>query len=328
MKQRQILITGGAGFIGSHLTEALLERGHRATVLDDLSTGSFRNLSRVEAHPGLRFIEGSVCRSDDVAAAMSGCDTVFHLAAAVGVDLVVRSPVWTIETNVHGTENVLNAAAAAGAKVFIASTSEVYGRSEAAAFNETDDLVIGPPNLGRWSYAASKLVDEFLALAFCRERGLPVMVTRFFNTVGPRQTGRYGMVLPRFVHAALRNEPLRVFGDGCQTRCFCHVADTVRALLALDSLEEPPPEPIFNIGTSCEISINDLAERVIRLCDSSSTIVHIPYEEAYEPGFEDMFRRVPDTTRLEEATGWRWQHSLESIITQLRAHADLQNATA
>lgn len=325
MMQRQILLTGGAGFIGSHLTEALLERGHCVTVLDDLSTGSLRNLSQVEAHPGLRFREGSVCRAEDVVAAMNGCDTVFHLAAAVGVDLVVRSPVWTIETNVHGTENVLNAAAATGAKVFVASTSEVYGRSEAAAFSESDNLIIGPPNLGRWSYAASKLVDEFLALAFCRERNLPVLVTRFFNTVGPRQTGRYGMVLPRFVQAALQGEPLRVFGDGRQTRCFCHVADTVRALLALDSLEEHPPEPIYNIGTNCEISINELADRVIRLCNSSSSIVHIPYEEAYEPGFEDMFRRVPDTSRLEEATGWRWHHSLDSIITQLRDHVEHQS---
>lgn len=317
MKQRHICITGGAGFIGSHLTGALLSRGHRITVLDDLSTGSRANLSAVEHEPNLHFIEGSVCRPDDVAGAIAGCDTVFHLAAAVGVDLVVRSPVWTIETNVHGTETVLNAAEARGAKVFLASTSEVYGRSQARAFTERDDLLIGPPNMGRWSYAVSKLVDEFLALAFARERRLDVVVTRFFNTVGPRQTGRYGMVLPRFVEAALNGDPVRVYGDGTQTRCFCHVQDTVRALLALD--EQPSLNGrIYNIGTDCEITINNLAQTVIRLCGSTSEIIHIPYEEAYAPGFEDMLRRVPDTTALREATGWSWEHSLESIVAEVR----------
>ena len=320
-RKKPTLITGGAGFIGSHLAEALLANGTKVTVLDDLSTGCAANLTSVSSHADFAFIEGSVLDEAVVRAAMHGCETVFHLAAAVGVELVVRSPVSTIETNVHGTETILNAAADSPSvrRVFLASTSEVYGRSEAGRFRESDDLLIGLPGVGRWSYAASKLLDEFLALAFCREKGLGTCVTRFFNTVGPRQTGRYGMVLPRFVAAALRGEPLTVFGDGCQTRCFCHVEDTVRALLLLADRPNVEGE-VFNIGTGREVSINELAELVIRQCGSASPVRHIPYEEAYEPGFEDMRRRVPDTSRLEETTGWQARRCLEDIVCELRDH--------
>ncbi len=313
----KVLITGGAGFIGSHLSEALLDRGAEVAVLDDLSTGRIENLRHVLDAPGFRFIHGSVENDADVGAACTWADLIFHLAAAVGVDLVVRHPVRTIETNVHGTENVLRYAALHDARVLLASTSEVYGRSTAAAFRETDDLLIGQPTLYRWCYAASKALDEFLALAYHKEKRLRTIVVRLFNTVGPRQTGQYGMVLPRFVGQALRGEPLRVFGDGEQSRCFCHVQDTVRALLLLT--ERPGAEgEIFNIGSREAISINDLARRVIELVDSDSEIVHIPYEEAYEPGFEDMRRRMPDTSKLRALTGWRPEKSLDQIILEVR----------
>jgi len=313
------LVTGGAGFIGSHLTEALLAGGHDVTVIDNLSTGQIGNLDGVLDHPKFRFVLGSVESSADLGALVAWADVVFHLAAAVGVDLVVRHPVQTIETNVHGTENVLRCAAVTGTKVIVASTSEVYGRATAPQFSEEDDLLIGPPTHSRWSYAASKALDEFLALAYQKEKMMPTLIVRFFNTVGPRQTGQYGMVLPRFVRAALLGETVRVFGDGTQTRCFCHVADTIRALLALDATPEAEGR-IFNIGTTRSISINDLARQVLALCESSSEIVLVPYSEAYEPGFEDMHRRVPDTTRIEQLTGWRSQKSLEDTILEVRDH--------
>jgi len=314
---KNLLVTGGAGFIGSHLAEALLARGESVTVLDDLSTGRIENLGRVLEAPEFRFIHGSVENDGDIGAACAWADLIFHLAAAVGVELVVRHPVRTIETNVHGTENVLRYAALHDARVLLASTSEVYGRSTAAAFRETDDLLIGRPTLYRWSYAASKALDEYLALAYHKERRLRTIVVRLFNTVGPRQTGQYGMVLPRFVGRAIRGEPLRVFGDGNQSRCFCHVQDTVRALLALAERPEAEGE-IFNIGSQESVSINELAQKVIELTGSSSDIVHIPYEEAYEPGFEDMRRRMPDTAKLHALTGWRPEKSLDRIILEVR----------
>jgi UDP-glucose 4-epimerase len=315
------LVTGGAGFIGSHLTEALLAAGHDVAVIDDLSTGSTGNLRDVLDHARFRFVLGAVEDSQDMGKLMAWADTVFHLAAAVGVDLVVQKPVHTIETNVHGTENVFRYAALTSTKVILASTSEVYGKAAATVYKETDDLLIGPPTHYRWSYAASKALDEYLALAYAKEKGLRTVIVRLFNTVGPRQTGRYGMVLPRFVQQALRGEPLRVFGDGNQTRCFCHVHDTVRALMALDSSAGADGH-IFNIGSTDPISINDLAARVIALTHSRSTIVHIPYSEAYAPGFEDMRRRVPDTTKVRELTGWRPQKSLDQIIGEVKEHIE------
>lgn len=313
------LITGGAGFIGSHLAEAFLERGHAVTVLDNLSTGSLDNLSAVHTHPSLHFVEGDAACACTLEPLVAEADRVYHLAAAVGVELVVHDPTHTITTNVHGTEAVLKAAAGHGKRVYIASTSEVYGRSEAPQFRETDDLIIGPPTHSRWCYALSKLLDEFLTFAYAQQAELDAWVLRFFNTVGPRQTGRYGMVLPRFVEAALENRPIRVFGDGRQSRCFCHVADTVRALLALDALNaEESTERIFNVGSTHEVTIYRLAETVRRVCESSSQIVLVPYAEAYAPGFDDMRRRAPDTSLVQRRTGWSTRHDLEDIIRSVR----------
>ena len=311
------LITGGAGFIGSHLTERLLADGHQVAVIDDLSTGRIKNLAAALDTPGFQFVEGNVEDSPDLGALVAEADMVFHLAAAVGVDLVVRDPVRTIETNVHGTENVFHHARAGGTRVLLASTSEVYGRAQREVFNETDDLLIGAPTHYRWSYAASKALDEFLAFAYYKENKLQPVVVRLFNTVGPRQTGRYGMVLPRFVEQALRGLPLRVFGDGNQTRCFCHVADTVRALVALEA-EPRAVGNIFNIGTQDSISINELARQVVAETGSTSTIVHVPYEEAYEPGFEDMQHRMPDISKLNHLVGWTPRKSLSVIIQEVK----------
>ena len=311
------LITGGAGFIGSHLTERLLADGHQVAVIDDLSTGRIKNLAAALDTPGFQLVEGNVEDSPDLGALVAEADMVFHLAAAVGVDLVVRDPVRTIETNVHGTENVFHHARAGGTRVLLASTSEVYGRAQREVFNETDDLLIGAPTYYRWSYAASKALDEFLAFAYYKENKLQPVVVRLFNTVGPRQTGRYGMVLPRFVEQALRGLPLRVFGDGNQTRCFCHVADTVRALVALEA-EPRAVGNIFNIGTQDSISINELARQVVAETGSTSTIVHVPYEEAYEPGFEDMQHRMPDISKLNHLVGWTPRKSLSVIIQEVK----------
>jgi UDP-glucose 4-epimerase len=313
MAQRSILITGGAGFIGSHLADALIERGDRVAIIDDLSTGAVANIRHLKGHPNFSYTLDTIANEAVLAELIDESDAVVHLAAAVGVQLIVQSPVRTIETNVNGTELVLRWAAKKGKTVLIASTSEVYGKSERAPFREDDDLVLGPSTINRWSYACSKLLDEFLALAYHKERDLPVIIARLFNTVGPRQTGRYGMVLPRFVRAALRDVPLRVYGDGQQTRCFCYVGDTVRALIAL--LDHPDAVgKIFNVGNPQEVSILELAQRVVKLAQSSSPIVLVPYEHAYEAGFEDMRRRVPDISRLTALTGFRPTLDLDDII--------------
>jgi UDP-glucose 4-epimerase len=313
----RFLITGGAGFIGSHLAEELLMRGHRVHVLDDLSTGSIDNVRHLKTDPRFSYTIETCASAAVVAELVDEADIVYHLAAAVGVELIVESPVRTIETNVHCTEVVLAQASKKRKPVFIASTSEVYGKSAAVPFRENGDLVLGPSTTGRWSYACSKAIDEFLALAYWKERRLPTVVARLFNTVGPRQTGRYGMVVPTFVGQALTGRPLTVFGDGLQTRCFCHVGDVVQALVELMLLGDAAYGEVFNIGSREEISIYGLAERVRGLAGSGSEIVVIPYEEAYEAGFEDMPRRVPDTGKIEAATNWMPTRSLDEILADV-----------
>ena len=315
----RIFITGGAGFIGGHLAEALIRRGDRVRVLDDLSTGSLDNLARISGDPNFEFIHADVVQDHSlVRRCVKEADAVIHLAAAVGVELVVKEPARTITTNVRGTENVLSPAAEFDKRVIVASTSEVYGKSPRERFSEGDDLIIGASTHSRWSYACSKLLDEFLLMAHCRASGLPGTVVRFFNTVGPRQTGRYGMVIPRFVGAALRGEPLQVYGDGGQTRCFCHVADVVAALLLLLDRKETYGE-IYNIGSDESVSIRDLAARVIKRTGSTSGIELVPYDVAYAAGFEDMRHRMPDTGKLTRLTGWRPRHDLDGIIDDVAA---------
>jgi UDP-glucose 4-epimerase len=315
---QSLLVTGGAGFIGSHLVEVLLAQGQQVTVLDDLSTGSRANLAAVEGNPRLRIIESKVSAYAGLGELVDSVDAVYHLAAAVGVELVVRSPIRTIQTNLDETEAILAAASRRGVPVLLASTSEVYGKSLKEEFSEEDDLLIGPPHLGRWSYACSKLMDEFLGLAYARERGLPVVIVRIFNTVGPRQTGRYGMVLPRFIAAAKAGQPLRVFGDGTQTRCFCYVGDTVNALRLV--LEAPAARgQVVNVGGTREVTILDLARRVIATAGASSGIEFVPYDEAYAPGFEDMQRRRPAIGKLLRLTGFQPSISLEEIIRRTSA---------
>ncbi len=310
------LITGGAGFIGSHLAELLLARGDEVWVLDDLSTGSVDNIDHLKEHPNFHCQIGSVMALSPLAEMVDRCDVIFHLAAAVGVRLVVESPVRTIETNTHGTEMVLQCAAKKRKLVVVASTSEVYGKSQKTPFVEDDDLVIGATVRGRWSYACSKALDEFLALAYWKEKRVPVIVVRFFNTVGPRQTGRYGMVLPNFVRQALLNQPITVFGTGQQSRCFGYVKDVVRAVHCLTECERAVGE-VFNIGTSEEITIGALAELIRSQLGSQSRIVHVPYEKAYEEGFEDMMRRVPSVDKLERFIGYRPATPLRTIISSV-----------
>ena len=307
------LITGGSGFIGSHLADALLARGDDVVVLDDLSTGSLDNVRHIQGHPRFRIVIDSVQNDDVVARLVDDCDAVFHLAAAVGVKLIVESPVRTIETNVRGTETVLAAAARQRKRVLNASTSEVYGLSEQVPFREDGNLVMGATTKGRWSYACSKAIDEFLALAYHREKKVPTVIVRLFNTVGPRQTGRYGMVVPTLVGQALAGEPLTVYGNGRQTRCFGYVADIVEALIRVMDHPATPGE-VFNLGSHEEVSITALAERIIALTGSPSKIVYVPYSEAYEEGFEDMPRRVPDTSKAERVLGFRARTPLDSIL--------------
>ncbi len=307
------LITGGAGFIGSHLADHLLALGHKVSVLDDLSTGANDNIRHLKDDPRFSYVIDSCADARVVAELVDDADVVFHLAAAVGVELIVNSPVRTIETNVHCTEVVLSQAAKKRKPVLIASTSEVYGKSTALPFREDGDLVMGSTAKGRWSYACSKAIDEFLALAYFKERQLPTVVVRLFNTVGPRQTGQYGMVVPSFVRTAMADRDLRVHGDGTQSRCFCHVGDVVAALAGLMASEDHYGE-VYNVGSTEEITIRDLAEQVIAIAGSRSGIVTIPYGEAYEEGFEDMQRRVPDISKVQAALGWSPTRDLAAIL--------------
>ena len=309
----RFLITGGAGFIGSHLAESLLTRGDHVTIIDDLSTGRFGNVEPLVDQPGFAFAIDTITNEGVLDRLVSECDTVIHLAAAVGVELVVRSPVHTITTNIGGTEAVLRVARRYRAKTLIASSSEVYGKGISVPFREEDDVVLGPTCRSRWAYAASKMVDEFLGMAYYNEYGLPVVVFRFFNTVGPRQTGRYGMVMPRFVGAALAGKTLSVYGDGTQTRCFCHVRDAVRAVISLADAPDAVGK-VFNIGGTEEVSILDLAKRVIALTGSEAGIAFVPYDQAYAKGFEDMTRRVPDTSRIRQIADWQPEYSLDDTI--------------
>lgn len=310
---KHILVTGGAGFIGSHLVERLLTEGKSVVVLDDFSTGSRDNLVGFQTNSNLRVIESKISSCPELLELVANAATIFHLAAAVGVDLVVKSPIHVLATNQHETEVLLAAAAKHRVPTLVASTSEVYGKSEKVAFSEDDDLLIGPPHHARWGYACSKLMDEFLALAYAKEYELPVVIARMFNTVGPRQTGRFGMVLPRFIAAARKNEPVRVFGDGQQSRCFCYVLDTVEALVRLMKAPAAAGQ-IFNIGSTEEITIRELAQRVIETLGSKSTIELLPYDKAYAPGFDDMRRRKPVVEKLERAIGFRPQTTLREII--------------
>jgi UDP-glucose 4-epimerase len=314
----RVLITGGAGFIGSHLGEAYLKRGDEVFVLDDLSTGSIENIRHLQRHPRYHYTIDSVRRQAVVAELVDQCDVVFHLAAAVGVRLIVESPVRTIQTNVNGTETVLAQAEKKKKKVVIASTSEVYGLSDQVPFREDGNLVLGATTKGRWSYACSKAIDEFLALAYWREKKLPTIVVRLFNTVGPRQTGRYGMVIPTFVRQALAGDPITVYGDGSQSRCFTHVADVVGALIRLADAPGAVGQ-VFNIGSNEEVTIAELARRVKMLANSCSEIVRVPYSEAYEPGFEDMPRRVPDLAKIGRFIGYRPTRTLEQILEDVIA---------
>ncbi len=315
----KVLITGGAGFIGSHLAEACLTRGDKVMVVDDLSTGSIDNLEHLRAEPRLKVQIDDVADARVMAEPVDAADVIVHLAAAVGVRLIVDSPVKTIETNIRGTEVVLALAAKKRKRVLIASTSEVYGKRTRVPFSENDDLLMGPPHRGRWSYACSKALDEFLALAYWKEKGVPTTVVRLFNTVGPRQTGRYGMVVPSMVRAALDEQPIRVFGDGWQSRCFTHVRDVVGAFLALADHPGSVGE-VFNVGSAEEVSILGLAERIRALTHSTSPITFVPYDEAYEDGFEDMQRRVPDLSKIQALIGYQPTYSLDEILASVIEH--------
>src|SRR5215510_50998 len=309
----RVLITGGAGFIGSHLSDAYLQRGDEVFIIDDLSTGSVENIRHLKNHPRFHYTVESVHNHSITAELVDQCDVIFHLAAAVGVKLIVESPVRTIETNVHGTEVVLSLAHKKKKKVLIASTSEVYGLSAEVPFREDGNLVMGATTKGRWSYACSKAIDEFLALAYWREKKLPTVIVRLFNTVGPRQTGQYGMVIPTFVKQALAGRPITVYGDGKQSRCFGFVGDVVGALIKL--MDNPAAVGnVFNIGSNEEITILELAQRVKEITRSDSEIVFVPYDEAYEEGFEDMPRRVPDISKVSELVGFRPDMSLDGIL--------------
>jgi len=308
-----ILVTGGAGFIGSHLVERLLADGKSVKVIDDCSTGRLENLEAVRRHPQLEVIQSKVSECKRLAELAKESEAIYHLAAAVGVELVMDSAIKTIESNLHETQAILDAASAARTPILLASTSEVYGKSAKNGFSEEDDLLIGPPHLSRWSYACSKLMDEFLALAHAREKQTPVVIARLFNTVGPRQTGRYGMVLPRFIQAAKAGAPLKVFGDGCQTRCFCYVADTVEALVRLQNCPAARGE-VFNVGSTQEISISKLADLVVEMLQSRSKIEYVPYTIAYAPGFEDMLRRKPIIDKLAKFAGFQPSTNLRQIV--------------
>jgi UDP-glucose 4-epimerase len=314
--EKTFFVTGGAGFIGSHLCENLLQMGYRVTALDNLSTGRMANIAHLLDHPHFHFARAEITNAIVMDRLASEADVIVHLAAAVGVKLIVERPVHTIETNVMGTEYVLKSALRYGCRTLIASTSEVYGKGSRLPFSEDDDVLLGATNKNRWAYAASKMVDEFLGLAYNHEYGLETILLRFFNTVGPRQVGHYGMVIPRFVGRALAGEPIELFGDGEQSRCFCDVRDVVQAVIGL-ALHPDSPGRVYNIGGAEEVTIRQLAERIKTLTNSSSSIVTIPYDQAYAPGFEDMRRRVPDISRVNGLIGWQPTRSLDEILTSV-----------
>jgi len=307
------LVTGGAGFIGSHLTERLLKDGNQVSVIDNLSTGSLKNIESFAEHPGFEFVAGDIRNAKLIEPLAKRCDVIFHLAAAVGVKLIAEDPVHTIQTNIGGTEVVLDVANKFRKKILIASSSEVYGKSEAVPFREDDDIVLGSTRLSRWSYACSKAIDEFLGLAFYQQYGLDVVIGRFFNTIGPRQTGQYGMVVPRFVQRALNNEPVLIYGTGKQTRCFCYVADLVEAIIRLMACKQAAGQ-VYNIGTGQEISIEGLADKIIKMTGSKSTKQFVPYETAYGRPIEDMMRRVPSLERIKQTVGWEPKTSLDEAL--------------
>jgi len=312
----RVLITGGAGFIGSHLAEAVLARGDSVMLVDDLSTGSLDNIRHLRGNPRLEFVRESVRNDTTMTPLVDRCDMIYHLAAAVGVQLIVQRPVHTIETNIHGSEVILNLANKFGRKIFVASTSEVYGKSTNVPFKEDDDTVFGSTRFSRWSYACSKMVDEFLALAYHDQFGLPAIVCRFFNTVGPRQTGQYGMVVPRFVRWALANEPLEIYGTGNQSRCFCNVADVVGALIGLSECDEAVGE-VINIGTTESITIEALADKIVEMTGSKSEKHSMTYEEAYGRSFDDMLIRQPNLSKIKRLIGYEPKFTLEQTLQQV-----------
>jgi UDP-glucose 4-epimerase len=327
MSERSALVTGGAGFIGSHLCELLLDRGWEVYVLDDLSTGAEANVAHLQRNPDFHLVVDSVLKTSIVNELVHKCDVVFHLAAAVGVRLIVEEPVHTLVTNIQGTENVLDHCNRFGKRVLVASTSEIYGdRRQPEALDEESRRVYGPTTARRWAYAESKALDEFLALAYHQERGLDCVIARLFNTVGPRQSGQYGMVIPRFVSAALANRPIEIHGDGTQTRCFCHVQDTIRALAGL--MDADVSGEIFNIGSTERITIDELAQRVIALTESSSEIVRVPYEQVYGLGIEDMLHRQPSIDKISGAIDWRPTRTLDEILVDVVEHTKTAPAFA
>ena len=307
------LITGGAGFIGSHLAEKLLSTNHHVSIIDNLSTGSIANIEHLKANPKFSYVIDDMANESLLAELIDACDTVYHLAAAVGVKLIVERPAETIETNIYGTQLVLKHAVKKGRKVIFASTSEVYGKSAKIPFMEDDDMVLGATTKARWSYAASKAVDEFLVLSYVKEKGLPAVIVRLFNTVGPRQVRHYGMVIPTFIAQARMGSPITVFGDGEQSRCFCYVGDVISGLIALAECKEAEGQ-VFNLGSNQEITINRLAEKVRKIVNSASEIVHVPYSEAYEAGFEDMRRRMPDISKVEKLIGFKPTKTIDEIL--------------
>jgi UDP-glucose 4-epimerase len=313
------LITGGAGFIGSHLAEKLLDLGEEVYVIDNLSTGSIDNIEHLKSNKNFHYVIDTIMNQYLLAELIDKCDIIYHLAAAVGVKLIVESPVNTIETNIYGTELVLTTANKKKKKVLIASSSEIYGKGTSIPFKEDDDMVLGATSMGRWSYACSKAIDEFLAIAYWREKKLPIVIARYFNTVGPRQTGRYGMVIPRFVRQALLNQPLTVYGDGKQSRCFTYVSDVVDATVKIAHSEKAVGE-VYNIGSKEEVAIDDLARKVKTLTKSRSKIEHIPYEKAYTEGFEDMRRRVPDLSKIEDLIAYEPKINLDEILIKVIKH--------
>lgn len=309
----RVLVTGGAGFIGSHLTERLLKDGHEVTAIDNLSTGSLKNIETYKEFSGFEFVEGNICNAVLLEPLIESSDVVFHLAAAVGVKLIAEDPVLTIETNIGGTEIVLDIVNKLRKKIFLASSSEVYGKSEAVPFCEEDDIVLGSTSFSRWAYACSKAIDEFLGLAFYQQYGLNVVIGRFFNTIGPRQTGQYGMVVPRFVQRALKDEPILICGTGKQTRCFCYVNDLVEAVIRLMNCDNAAGK-VYNIGSNEEISIEELADRIIEMTGSKSQKQFVPYELLYGRSIDDMMRRVPNLERIQETIGWESTTRLDEIL--------------